>query len=83
MLKNKGTRGPSQCPAACTVTHLLQTLTSLSINQRKTHAYCVHSCVNDEETNSLSPDMKEKFREHQKRRKESRAEKDGDKKELK
>ena len=62
--------------------HLLQTITLLSIDQTKTSAYCVHSYVNDEETNPLSPDMK-KFREHQKRRKESRAEKDGDKKRAK
>ena len=62
--------------------HSLQTITLLSIDQTKTSAYCVHSYVNDEETNPLSPDMK-KFREHQKRRKESRAEKDGDKKKKK
>ena len=78
MLKKKGTRGPSRCPAVSTVTHSLQTITLLSIDQTKTSAYCVHSYVNDEETNSLSPDMKAKFREHQKRRQESRAEKDGD-----
>ena len=63
--------------------HSLQTITLLSIDRTKTSAYCVHSYVNDEETNSLSTKMKEKFREHQKRRKESRAEKDGDKKEPK
>ena len=63
--------------------HSLQTITLLSIDQTKTSACCVHSYVNDEETNSLSPDMKEKFREHQKRRKESRAEKDGGKKKKK
>ena len=84
MLKKKGTRGPSRCPAASTGTLSLQTITLLSIDQTKeTSAYCVHSCVNDEETKSLSPDMKEKFREHQKRRKESSAEKVGDKKEPK
>ena len=43
----------------------------------------MHNYVHDEETNSVSPDMKEKFREHRKRRKESRAEKDGYKKKKK
>ena len=82
MVKKKRTRGPSRCPAAST-SHSLQTTTLLSIDQTKTSAYCVHSYVNDEETKSLSPDMKEKFREHHKRRNESRAEKDGDKKRAK
>ena len=63
--------------------HTFVTDYNLAFHWPKTRAYCVHSCVNDEETNSLSPDMKEKFREHQKRRKESRAEKDGDKNEPK
>ena len=78
--KNKESQPVS---STSTVTHSLQNVTLLSIDQTRTSAYCVHSYVTDEETNSLSPDMKEKFREHRKRRKESSAEKVGDKKEPK
>ena len=40
MLKKKGTRGPSRCPAASTVTHSLQTTTLLSTDQRPVLTVC-------------------------------------------
>ena len=46
MLEKKGTRGPSWCPAPSTVTHSLQTITLLSIDQTKTRSEVLqNACI--------------------------------------